>query len=67
MFEVCGCHSVTFLIGHLYLIGVRLGETKKNINHKDTCLKEIGICLQISLTTPHSTMITIGKICAFGQ
>ena len=28
---------------------------------KDTCVKVIGLCLQILLTTPHSSMNTIGR------
>ena len=38
--------QVLFLISNLVLIGVWLGEDQRN-NHKDTYLKEIGVCLQI--------------------
>ena len=51
-----GVIRLIFLLRHLYLIGVWLGS--KNAHHNDTCLKEIALCLQILLTTPHSTLNT---------
>ena len=33
----------------------------KSKHHKDTCLKEIGLHLQILVTTPHSIVNTIGS------
>ena len=42
------------LIGHMYLNGV-IRCVYMNIHHKDTCLKEIRLCLQILLTTQHLT------------
>ena len=31
-----------------------------NKHHKDVCLKEIGLCLQMLFTSPHSTVNIIG-------
>jgi hypothetical protein len=37
----------------------------KNIHHKDTCSKEIGLHLLILTTVPHSTIHTIGRTYIF--
>ena len=62
--KVCGCYSVTFLnwtpVFHWCV--VRCGS--KNKHYKDgTCLKEIGICLQILLPNSHLIVNTIGRTC----
>ena len=53
-FKVCGCSSVTFhnRARRFDWCVVRLGSNNKH--HKDTCSNEIGLRLQILLTTPHS-------------
>ena len=56
-----------FLIGHLYEIDVWLGEDQKSNTHKDTCLKEIPLHLQITLTTTHSIINTIEETCVSSQ
>ena len=42
---------------------VRRGSKSKH--HKDTCLKEIGLCLQRVITTLHSTTNIIGRAYVF--
>ena len=63
-----GVIRLLFLIVHLHLIGVWLGVDTIKI-HKDTCFKEIGLRLQLLLTTSHSMMdITIEFMtCVFNQ
>ena len=56
-----------FLIEHLYLIGVWLGEDQNKKHHKDTYLKEIGLRSQISSTTQHPKMNTIGRVYVFNE
>ena len=38
-----------------------------NKQHIDTCSKEIGLCLQIMLSTPHSTVSTMERTSLFNQ
>ena len=51
-----GLEWLIFLIGPLYLID---GSMSKH--HKDTCLKEIGLRLQIFIIYLHSIMNTFEK------
>ena len=55
------------LIGSLDLIGAWCGEDEIANIIKDTCLKEIGLHLQILITTLHSTMRTIGRTYSSSQ
>lgn len=52
-----------FLMRFLYLIGMWIGEDRRGNIMKDTCLKEIGLCFEISIIALHSTMNTIGRTC----
>ena len=45
----------------LYLIGIWFGEIQRANIIKTPCLKEIGLRLQILITTLHLTMNTIGR------
>jgi hypothetical protein len=56
--------QLLFFIEPLYLIGMWFGVGQDKY-HKDTCLIGIGLCLQIFLTTSHSTMHIIGKTYVF--
>lgn len=53
------------LITHLYLINVCLGDGQKHTPLKYLCFKEIGVCLCMLLTTPHSIVNTIGRAYVF--
>lgn len=44
-----------FLIGPLYVTSTWFFEDQKTKHHEDTCPKEIGLPLQIWISTPHST------------
>ena len=50
-----------FLIRPLYWVGRWFNGGKRAKHHKDTCSKEIGLCLQILITILHSTMNAIGR------
>ena len=52
--KVCRCYLVPFLNLTPILIGCVVRWGSKNGNREDTCLKAIGLCLQIVLTIPHS-------------
>ena len=49
-----GAIQYLFLIRPLYLISVCSLVRIKEKHHMETCLKDIGLHLQILLTTPHS-------------
>jgi hypothetical protein len=80
-FKGCGQHNVIprnrkgmrmlfcyfFLTRHLYSIGVRFRDDQRIKDHKDTCLHEIGIRLQVLLTTSTSIMNTIARTHVFNQ
>jgi hypothetical protein len=54
------------LIGHLYLIGVWLGEDQQtNEHHTCTCFNNVELRLQVLSTAPHSIMNTIGRVYVF--
>lgn len=55
------------LMVHLYLINVCLGDDKKRTPFKDMCIKEIGACLWMFLTTPHPIVNTIGRAYVFSR
>jgi hypothetical protein len=62
--KVCGCVGdswLFFLSGHLYLIGVWLGEDQITNTLKTHVLKKIGLRLQILSSTPYSLVNTIGR------
>ena len=55
-----------FFIKDFYSIGVWLGEkTTKTKYHKDTCLKEIGLHMQILLRTSNSMVNKMGSMYIF--
>ena len=53
-----GLKWIVFLIGPLYLIYMWFGE-----DERANILEKIGLCLQILITTLHSTMNTMGRTC----
>ena len=58
--KVCLYYSVTFIdpnSNSIWLVCVVwCGEVSKNKHHKNMCYQEVEVCLQLSLTTPHSTV-----------
>ena len=55
-----------FLKWTFYLICMWVGEDQRANYHKDMCLRETRLCLQISTTTLHSIVYTIGRTCVSG-
>jgi len=64
--KVCMCYSDTFL-NHTQIIFNRcvVRWESNNKHQKSTCMKKIGLCLHILLTTPHSIVNTIEKLYIF--
>ena len=59
--KVCGCYGVAFLNQTPKFDWYVVPRGSHSKHHKDTCLKEIGPCLQILIITLHSLMNTIWK------
>ena len=59
------CYLVTFLIGHLDFDWCVVRGGLMNKHHENICLKVIELCLQVSLTTPHSITNIVGKTSIF--
>ena len=57
-----GFKWLDFLIGALDLVGMWFGEDHKSNHHNDICMNEIGLRLQISITTLQSIVNTNGRI-----
>ena len=65
--KACGWYLVTYLNHTPMFDWCVVGWGSKYKRHKDTCLKEIGLHLQISSTTSHSMMITIERTCVYNE
>ena len=61
---VCECYLVTFLNWTSLFDWCVTSQGSKNKDHKDTCLKNIGLHLQKKMTT-HSIVSTIEKTYVF--
>lgn len=65
--KACGYHMVIFfnLCAYIVWCVVRWGSRNK-VHHNSKCLEEIGPCLHVLWTTPHSTMNTTRRTsCVF--
>ena len=56
-----GLEWLVFLNQASILISMQFGEDQRANTIKFTCLKEIGLCLQILIITLHSTATTIAR------
>ena len=59
--KICGCYSMTFLNWTRLYNWYMVWWESKDKHHKNTCLIEIKLCLQIQLTSSHSTMNKLGR------
>jgi hypothetical protein len=61
--QYAGVIRLIFLIGHLHLIGVWLGEDQNNKHRKEPCFRETGLRFHLLLTTLDLIANVIGRLC----